>query len=104
MTDLKITRLCAEAMGLEFKVAQELYCSWNAPLEIWTKDGSYNPLYDDAEAMALVKKLGIEIHCRTDRNGWYVGIVDSDGMTPDGDLNRAICLCVAAMQQAKGAK
>ena len=61
----------------------------------------YDPLNDDAQAMALVKKFGIEIHCRTDRNGWYAGIYWENGMVSHSDLNRAICETVAKLQAAK---
>ena len=86
MTDLEITRLCADAM------LPDIYLH-----------PKFDPLHDDAQAMALVKKFGIEIHSRTDRNGWYAGINEEDEMTPHADLNRAICECVAKMQQAKAA-
>ena len=97
MTDLEITRLCAAAMGLPEWPDGGHDCR---PVGGDHRD-YWQPLHDDAQAMALVKKFGIEIHCRTDRNGWYAGIVESDGMVTHSDLNRAICVCVAAMQAEK---
>ena len=47
MTDLEITRLCAEAMGLlERRYGKNDEVSWVVP-------GEYDPLHDDAQAMAL---------------------------------------------------
>ena len=56
---------------------------------------------DDAQAMALVKQFGLDIHCRTDRNGWYVGVNGGDWMVPHADLNAAIAECVAKIQAAQ---
>ena len=112
MTDLEITKLCAQAMGFTAETNWGPICQirvdhgvgihlrfGNTTSSYFTQD--YNPLHDDAQAMALVKKFCIEIHCRTDRNGWYAGLVESDGMTPNVDLNRAICECVAKMQEKR---
>ena len=46
LTDLEIVRLCAEAMGLT---------SWQSG------EGRYDPLHDDAQAMELMKRLGLSI-------------------------------------------
>ena len=47
MTDLELTKLCAEAMGIEI-----------SPVRHGDGDFSlYDPLHDDAQAMALVKKF-----------------------------------------------
>lgn len=103
MTDLEITRLCAEAMGLEFKVARELWCD-DAPLAIWTKDGEYRPLHDDAQAMALVKKFGIGIDQGKPGADLSAAALFSDGQmftAVNEDLNRAICECVAKLQITK---
>jgi len=67
---------------------------------------SYDPLHDDAQAMALVKKMGLDI-LRGSKE-WSVGeamVLDNEGIIGalgmDKDLNRAVCLCVAKMQKAK---
>ena len=101
MTYLEITKLCAEAMGFGNLAMTPFTDSQGRQRLVLENGKTYWPLHDDAQAMALVKKFGIEIHCRTDRNGWYVGIIESDGMVPHVDLNRAICECVAKMQKAK---
>lgn len=105
MTDLEITRLCAEAMALEFKVACELWCGDSAPLTVWTKNGEYQPLHDDAQAMALVKKFRIWIAPMADH--WQADFYISDkwsGGAENRDLNRTICECVAKMRNAKVAE
>ena len=92
MTDLEITKACAEAMGV--KILAEggfILASVNGCAV------AYDPLHDDAQAMALVKKFNLRIW-RTNFNGacgWDVGGTDSP------DLNRAICECVAKMQKGK---
>ena len=105
MTDLEITKLCAEAMG--FAVIKESK-STELPAWVTVHDTSkavanydYFPLHDDAQAMALVKGLGLDIQRRTE--GWHVYSRDnsSQSMTYDDDLNRAICECVAKMHLNK---
>lgn len=99
MTDLEMTKLCAEAMGYGWNVvAETVYC---------THDGLdkfiYRPLHDDAQAMALVKKFDIDITKLDDF--WDVNLWPEDGSTLihslDADLNRAIVECVAKMQASK---
>lgn len=101
MTDLQLTKLCAEAMGLV-----EVHVSTRFPGHWW--DGSswhcYDPLRDDAQAMALVKQFGLEcrmpelgvweVHEQIDAGRSLTGIV----IYADTDLNRPIVLCVAQMQ------
>jgi hypothetical protein len=96
VTDLEMTKLCAEAMGFH-------------PLAEMLISGKYDPLHDDAQAMALVKKYLIEIHYW---NGWRCGLVNDctetthtlGHNTHNTDLNRAIVECVARMQAAKVAE
>ena len=103
MTDLEITKLCAEAM--RYTIAKEF--TELVPLAV--RDGresgafSYNPLHDDAQAMALVKKFRLFTSFETLGGGfWIVGDVNNDDtQTQCADLNRAICECVAKMQAAK---
>ena len=93
MKDLEITKLCAEAISLEYE-GEIIFL--------------YDPLRDDAQAMALVKNLYLHVgyqiqsskgevnNCAwvaTSRTG-----VQGFGMN---DLNRAICECVAKMHEAK---
>lgn len=81
MTDLEITTLCAQAMGVPLMGS-------NVPL--------WNPLHDDAQAMALVKKFPhlclpplTDMVCDCVSRGLRTGI--------RYDLNRGICRAVAAM-------
>ena len=97
MTDLEITRLCEEPMGYKIVYPDQK----DLPLCVESERGAgvYFPLHDDAQAMALVKKLGLDVHCRADMNGWYVGRGRlHEGLTTHADLNRAICNAVAAIQ------
>jgi len=78
VTDLEITKLCAEAMG-------------------YRNSSHYNPLHDDAQAMALVKRQGLHIVWQPMcPDIWKVD--DTTHVAADKDLNRAICECVAKMQ------
>ena len=91
MSDLEITRLCAEAWGDKHWATYP-----NDELQ-WIE---FDPLHDDAQAMALVKKMRIEI--ATFRDEWHAGKDMEWSYGPD--LNRAICECVANMQAAKDRK
>jgi hypothetical protein len=87
MTDLEMTKLCAEAIG-----EYELWA--NAPEQ-------YDPLHDDAQAMALVKKFQLCLTIMEDGT-WMVEHVTNkrfDSTSRDTDINRAIVECVA-MQAA----
>lgn len=100
MTDLEITKLCAEAMGLDKFQWQTGGIVTASHLPILTLDGriDYDPLNDDAQAMALVKRFDLEIR-RPSENEWWVVSEQSSG---DGrSLNYAICECIAKMQAAK---
>ena len=103
MTDLEMTKLCAEATGWGSLGSPmiirngEVICAPGSSAEF-----SYDPLYDDAQAMALVKKLHLQIsYYNSNPTEWRC--VSQNGMDQvhDPDLNRAICECVAKMQAAK---
>ncbi len=95
MTDLEITRLCAEAMNVKF---------WLAPDH---PDCEYAPLHDDAQAMALVKKFNLELRFNSARVAGECWVVtpsyEPEPFTYSDNLNRAICKCVAVMQKNKAA-
>jgi len=57
----------------------------------------YDPLHDDAQAMALVKKLRLSVEYQGVPSGfnWHVM---SAMVSSSADLNRAIVECVAKMQ------
>ena len=100
MTDLEIIRLCADAMGLDVKdgsLASEVHGQTYFVLvngNEYTRQ--FNPLYDDAQAMALVKRFPQETYA--------VFRLALKGLRFQSDpfaLNRAICECVAKMQNNK---
>ena len=100
MTDLEITRLCAEALGVH------LCDGYDSPKALYTRqdcrsiDGfevQYRPIHDDAQAMALVKKF-VTVVLKRREGDWSINL----HLARSADLNRAICECVAKMQQAKG--
>lgn len=95
MTDLKMTKLCAEAMGFQV-IGGDFHCWYDDKNEQHL--GAYEPLHDDAQAMALVKKLHISIgHLQSKR--W---IAHKDGIEVwNESLNRAIVECVAKIQEAR---
>lgn len=102
MSDLEITKLCAEAMSYS-----TLYSNWNVDNGLYLRDVScheefWNPLHNDAQAMALVKKfrIGIAGNIEGVSIRWFTGIVD-EASGESINLNRAICECVAKMQKEK---
>lgn len=105
MTDLEITKACAEAMEIPVQVVSAPALgggSWLRRTDVHSGRRLYDPLHDDGEAMALVKKFGLFISRLADT--WYVD--SSDGRDAESadhkdNLNRAICECVAKLQQAE---
>lgn len=115
MTDLEIIRMCAKAMKipLYYPFGKEAaFYRWTGT---WSErdtsdDGGalkvYDPLHDDAQAMALVKKFDMAIgRALSPIKGWGAGIWSKDNHCTDyvicADLNRAICECCARMQLEK---
>lgn len=96
MTDLEITKACAEAIG------ESVRLSPYGHMEIEGGIIPYDPLHDDAQAMALVKRFGLTLDPAEDIAPftWRV-CVSKDGdwekqvLAESADLNRAICECVA---------
>lgn len=108
MTDLEMTRLCAEAMGYP----SDGYGNQYGILVLMGHPFTYDPYHDDAQAMALVKKMNIQIHWHGFA-GAPLKMVTVKGKTePYGevteirceDLNRAIVECVAKMQDKQRRK
>ena len=89
MTDLELTRLCAEAMGYTGKPPASpsdivLFVTMPASHPMLPKETvRYDPLHDDAQAMALLKRFSLYMP---------ISILNSP------DINRAICVCVADIQ------
>lgn len=100
MTDLEITKLCAEAMG--YKIGPHPFSAYIPVTTHHSPLTGYMPLTDDAQAMALVKKLGLRLSPWNADASWCVQTSASgiDACFSD-DLNRAICECVARLQKGK---
>ena len=105
MTDLEITRLCAEAMGYSkiIRLGDAVHDARGFSSTVRTRPEPYLPLTNDAQAMMLVKKFQMRLQepeGETDKR-WRVTIWDPKHVSKDADLNHAICECVAKMEQAK---
>ena len=104
MGDIEITQLCAEALGYSVMPHSNRKSSKDL---IWIPNGgNWNPLTNDAQAMALVKRLNIAIQpyeTNDDSIEYQASIQHESGdyMVSSADLNRAICKCVANMQSGK---
>ena len=101
MTDLELTKLCADAMG--YKAEPHPNRILGTKLMWVANNGNWNPLIDDAQAMALVKKFVLRINRnRGMPEKWAVNSRRNyEDIQLSDDLNRAICQCVANMQKAK---
>lgn len=106
MTDIEITRLCAEAMGWKVRPSsrkERFIAQINPDRSIAIGEGTstmgkYEPLHDDAQAMALLTRFRLSV-AGSCQKSW---LVTSDNYAcKNADLNRAICECVAKMQEAK---
>jgi len=102
MTDLELTRRCAEAMGLSIQEIRDSAREYRNPgASLFITDGDeYDPLHDDAQAMELVRafKLWISpLHSGKTR----VETNEGGNLTDGSTINRAIVECVAKMQAAK---
>ena len=98
MTDLEMTKLCAEAMGCELTMENgkpQMVILFRGHL---TNYCDYDPLHDDAQAMALVKKFHIALGWN--KPGWAAFGQHDQRWIRGYDLNRAIVECVAKMQKA----
>jgi len=113
MDDLEATRLCAEALGLApYRITAGGIIQQCSGSGIYIEDSrdqrgysEYDPKRNDAQAMALVKRLTLRIdRTRSIPEKWGVYSRKDFGDTViNADLNRAIVYCVAAMQKAKEA-
>ena len=106
MTDLEITTLCAKAMGIRLDADMLA----DGVIGYWDEEGSgrgYSPLHDDAQAMALIRRLQLCIQPPEAIGvmAWHVWKFHKPNHTAvSDDLNRAICECVAKAQNAKVAR
>lgn len=109
MTDLEMTKLCAEAMGLTVVSLDPNYVDGLIKTDVALPPGTiliarhntpprtYFPLHDDAQAMALVKRFRVAIG--NDRDAWFARPDHPHEEVENADLNRAIVECVAKMQR-----
>lgn len=98
MTDLEIIRRCAEKMGIEWFGEYGESDTDTIFLDI-AREGDvveYNPLTDDAQCMALVKKFRITVS-NQEGGKWGAFKNHYDCWSENADLNRAVCECVARM-------
>ena len=103
MTNLEMIKRCAEKM--DYDVSTDIH-----GVVFFRTDGTkqperhdYDPLHDDAQAMALVKKFELSIAPDFMDSGCAVFVVVCGGVkTHSHDLNRAIVECVAKMEKANG--
>jgi hypothetical protein len=115
MDDLTIVKRCAEAMGYTV----ESFGGSDRPFRLRDKDGDcvmgigsgwimskYNPLHDDAQAMALVRKFGLAIAKTVPTGEWtasaFPGPYPTCTQGISSDLNRAICECIANLKSESG--
>ena len=112
MSDEELVTACAKALGLSpgafptyghgTNKTGYMACGGNN----WADMTLFDPLNDDAHAMALVKKMKLDVFGVFDMEDgeyrqWGVATFGTRRHTLNIDLNRAICECVAAMQLAK---
>lgn len=95
MTNLEITRACAEAMGLERLAVNGA----EVVIGMTPNRYVYRPLHDDAQAMALVKRFRLEVYCEPEHDDLWLCNERNGEASMHADLNRAICLCVAKMHR-----
>jgi hypothetical protein len=94
MIDLEITKACA----MQMFSPDDIYPSHGT---LFFRSGlAYDPLHDDAQAMALVKKLSLSVTAGGIKK-WTVhfGCDPTVRAVSSDDLNRAICECVARMKK-----
>ena len=99
MTDLEIVRKCADRIGIKHRVIDDTYIDYyEEGLMMWR---GYSPIHDDAQAMALVKRFNLDIDWKPLRKTVTVQPSDCASSVTmhfsNGDLNRAICECVAKL-------
>lgn len=104
MTDLEMTKLCAEAMGIDF--GPELVATDNIQQEInelilAQRLAAYDPLHNDAQAMALVKQFRFKFFVADHLKGQWCVATGREFNAYGSDLNRAIVECVAKMQSGR---
>lgn len=95
MSDIELVKACAELMG---GIATELP-DFDGLWLVGNNSYSYDPLHNDEQCFALVKRFGLCISRLSET--WYVDASDDgDAATANhpADLNRAICECVSKLK------
>jgi hypothetical protein len=103
MTDIEMTRLCAEAMGYSVIATPGEFNAAPTALLVDELQTSYDPLHNDGQAMALVKQMNLSITRggeATDSPWWKVSSALLMRSRTSNDLNRAIVEAVAKMRKA----
>lgn len=113
MTDLEITRLCAKALEIYPTVPESysedgLWCFPDGAID--SKGFDFNPLHDDAQAMALENWLVQRGAVLQIGKHWLTMWTTGDGAAENHQSvnkglesrRRFVCECVAKMQAAKG--
>lgn len=98
--NFEMTKLCAEAMGIALKTrdgARNTTCGEHDLLET-LQCVAYDPLNDDKQAMALIKRFRPIID--RDEIDFYVTL-RPEWQGQDVSLNRAVVEAVAEMQRGK---
>jgi hypothetical protein len=101
MTDLDMLKLCAEALGLQHSMRVCGFAAWPVLCASRYDDPivfqPYNPLRDDAQALALVKHFRMDIKNYFGESNTWVVVATIAGwdLSKNADLNRAIVECAA---------
>ena len=113
MTDHEMTKLCAESMGYKpYRAVMNgviQNCSEHGIYVFSDSDErgytEYQPLHNDAQALALVKRFNVKLTKTPKYETWRTVAYSEDNYflfaTTNQDLNRAICETIAKMQQEK---
>jgi hypothetical protein len=107
LSDLDMTKICASLRGIKFSVQKDKYDDQpyvrieNFPGD--SNGGCYQPIYNDLQAMDLVKSLRLDIEPHDDQ--WQVSVWKEEGSgrqywSFDVDLNRAIVKCCVSLSRA----
>lgn len=107
MSDIEKVKACAEAMGYgvtrsesgELCTLGDALACWGSPeLDDEHRSFAYNPLHDDAQAMALVKRFHLNIGQTTQGVKVFTTPLKGGFHEADSpDLNRAIVECVSSI-------
>jgi phage tail sheath gpL-like len=101
MNDIEMVKACAEAVGIELR--RDSAQSYKFIGGKWYEH-NFDPIHDDAQALALVKRLHLDIEQYQNSNGTWYYVAQTHGTEYHAcadDLNRAIVECVAKLHAAQ---